>query len=122
MSNATKNIKKLPLPQGFSEVEIKELIEKAGKDIFDNPKIRVIEVKIEGKSFVGIFKKPSPKAITLAFPYIEKNLQKLCDILVKECWVDGDSVIKEEPQLVLAAGSKLVEYWLGGGEAEAINF
>ncbi len=117
--------KDIKTPKNMSLDDMKRVIEAKGRDVLGLPNAEAISVKhekVKDRVFVGIFEKPSPKVLSLAMPFLEKNMHKLCDILVKHCWVDGDNEIKEDSALTLAAGSKIVEIWISGVEAELVNF
>jgi hypothetical protein len=56
----------------------------------------------------------------LAYKFIDKDLFKFSETLVKNAWLGGDEIIKERPEYIMSAGAKVAEL-LDKSEAEMIN-
>ncbi len=112
------------LPSDVSTEQFEAFKAKYGKDPVGGENVFVIELKDKAdpsKVFRCVVRHPDEKILGLAMPFLEKNMFKLCKILIVNCWLGGDGIIKEFSPYIMKAGGKLVEY-LDQAEAEIENF
>jgi hypothetical protein len=67
----------------------------------------VFRVQVEDKSCY--LKKPSRKALGYASMAGKENPLKFNEVLLNDCWLDGDAEIKTNDDLFLSVSSKLAE-------------
>lgn len=117
-------ITKAVLPNGVTEEMVNAWRAKYGEDAMgeENVKVIVLSSKTDpNKKFSCVVRNPDSKILGMAMPFMEKNLYKLCQILITNCFLGGDEVMKEYPPFIMAAGGKISE-WLDQVESDIINF
>ena len=67
----------------------------------------IYKITVEDK--VCYLKKPSRKALSFASQVGTKDPMKFNEIILKECWLEGDMEIQSNDTLFLSASSKLSE-------------
>ncbi|MDR1120039.1 MAG: hypothetical protein LBM08_03900 [Dysgonamonadaceae bacterium] len=67
----------------------------------------VFRIQVEGKACY--LKKPGRKTLGYASLAGKENPLKFNEILLNDCWLDGDEVIKTDDTLFLSVSSKLSE-------------
>ena len=82
----------------FSEEKIKDLKQKHGE---------LFLLQVEDKS--AVLKHPTRQVLSMASAHASKDPMRFNDILLKNCWVDGDEEIKSDDRYFLGAASKIAE-------------
>ena len=105
------------LPSGITQEQVTEWKKEFGGVSL----LSITDKEDSSKKYACIVKNPLPKkAIEMALKWIDKDMYKLCDVLLKNSWLAGDEIIKERAEYVLTAGGKLSEK-LDAAESEIIN-
>lgn len=80
------------LPQGVTPEEVKRLIAKHGT-------LYPITVSKDGKTYVGLFKKPTLVIISAAMPHVESDPLKAGETIYNNCKVAIDPEIDQDDEL-----------------------
>lgn len=67
----------------------------------------VFQLDVEGH--VCYLKKPSRKVISMAITIGQNDPIKFSELMLNNCWIDGDELIKTDDELFLSAAAKLSE-------------
>ncbi len=67
----------------------------------------IFKIDVEDKTCY--LKRPSRKALSFASQVGAKDPLKFNEIILKDCWIDGDEEIQVDDTLFLSASSKLAE-------------
>jgi hypothetical protein len=73
-----------------------------------------IEIEDGGEFFSCYLKRPKTETLSMITKLAKTDEVRAASLLVDECWIEGDSAIKEDGILKLAVGGKF-------GEANQIN-
>lgn len=111
------------LPLNISKEQFEEWKAKHGKDPEGKETVKVIVIKSKTADleFRCVVRNPDKKILGMALPFMDKNVAKMCDILITNCWLGGDEVIKTFAPYNLSAGSQLLDF-LSDAESEIQNF
>ncbi len=70
--------------------------------------VYAIEVKLdEQEKAVGYFRKPDLNIIAAASRFVESNPIKTGEILLENCWLDGDDLIKTDDEAKMGVMTQL---------------
>lgn len=84
------------------EMTVEQKIEEWKKKYGD-----VFKVEVDGH--VAYLKKPSRKALGAAAVIGKSDIIKYNEVLLNNCWIEGDEVIKEDDSLFLGVSAQLAE-------------
>ena len=69
------------------------------KILSENKGAKVAEFELDGMKVHAIFSKPSRHVIGLAMAKSQGNILSMVDVVVENCWLDGDAIIREDDGL-----------------------
>lgn len=99
-------MKKSNLPSGVTQ----EMVNEWKEDYGDLDLIVVTDKDDSSKVYKCVVRRKIPDKIhNQAVKWLNTDIGKSCDILLKGCWLGGDDVIKKNPAYNLDAGGKLAE-------------
>jgi hypothetical protein len=68
-----------------------------------------IEVEDGGEVFSCYLKRPTVETLTIVSKLAKSDEVKAVSTLIGQCWLEGDSVIRDDAVLLLAVGGKFSE-------------
>jgi hypothetical protein len=64
-----------------------------------------VEVEDGGEIFCCYLKRPSVETLSVTAKLAKSDEMKAVAAMINQCWIEGDSIIKEDGVLLLAAGT-----------------
>jgi hypothetical protein len=65
-----------------------------------------VEVEDEGEVFSCYLKRPTAETLSIVNKLSKTDEVKAAEILVRQCWIEGDSLIKEDGILMLSVAAE----------------
>ncbi|MDR2964032.1 MAG: hypothetical protein LBU90_10440 [Bacteroidales bacterium] len=68
--------------------------------------VTAIEVEDNGETLCCYLKRPSVETQTIVNKLAKTDDMKALSVMISNCWLEGDSVIKDDPILLAAVGNQ----------------
>jgi hypothetical protein len=65
-----------------------------------------VEVEDNGEVFCCYLKRPSVETLSMTTKLAKSDEMKAVAAMINQCWIEGDSIIREDGMLLLAVGTE----------------